>query len=282
MRDVPPTDAEILARIAAEIVRGVAHSPVGRDPRTVEPAAARAPAPPVQMTPQGQHLAKLAHELKTPLSAIVAAAEIMRDERLGALGERYQGYAAGIHESASHALGVINAMLGSEAVPSERQAAMAFTPVDLNAMAELTVASVRALMEAAGLTITHDLKPGLPHVIADAVTVRQMLLNLVTNAMRATPAGGTLTVATAFDLAGPVSLTVTDTGSGMSDDDIACALDPTRDADFTRRPTGGLGIGYPLILHLARLNGAAITIESVVPQGTRVCIRFGFDRTVPV
>ncbi len=282
MRDVLPTDATILARIAEEIRRGVAQTPLGTDPQTGAPAVVRAQTPPVQMTPQGQHLAKLAHELKTPLSAIVAAAEVMRDERLGALGERYQGYAAGIYDSASHALGVINAMLGSETVPPARQAAMAFTPVDLNAMAELTVSSVRALMEAAGLEITHDLQPGLPHVIADAVTVRQMLLNLVTNAMRATPAGGALTVATTFDLAGPVTLTVTDTGSGMSPDDIACALDPTRDADFARRPTGGLGIGYPLILHLARLNGAAITIERAEPTGTRVCIRFGFDRTLPV
>lgn len=235
------------------------------------------------MTPAAQHLARLAHELKTPLSAIVAAAEIMRDARFGPIGDpRYQGYAAGIYDSAHHALGVINAMLGTATGDGDLRDGVAFAELDLNEIVAQVALSVKALLEAAGLTITHHLEPGLPHVIADPVTVRQMLLNLVTNAMRATLSGGTIVLATTYELAGPVHLAVTDTGSGMQAADIARALDPTRQADFELRASGGLGLGYPLILSLAQLNGATIGITSKPGQGTAVRITFGANRVIPV
>jgi two-component system, cell cycle sensor histidine kinase PleC len=235
---------------------------------------------------RGRHLAKLAHELKTPLSAITAAAEIMRDGRFGPLGDpRYQGYAADIFDSATHALGVINAMLGGSGLAGatgDRTEGLAFAELELNALVERVASTVRALLEAVGLTIEHRLEPGLPHVIADPVTVRQMLLNLVTNAMRATPPGGSIVIATAYTLAGPVHVSVTDTGSGMSPSDIARALDPLRLADFTATPSGGVGLGFPLILSLARLNGAHVDITSAEGAGTTVQISFAPDRVIPV
>jgi two-component system, cell cycle sensor histidine kinase PleC len=276
MTDTPDIDTQTLAKIAGLIQRRLAEVPAA--------VAARADTAAMPwITPGAQHLARLAHELKTPLSAIVAAAEIMRDARFGPLGDiRYEGYAAGIHESASHALGVINAMLGATPETANGHAALAFTEIDLNQLAEGISLSVRALMEAAGLSVGHTLEPGLPHVVADAVTVRQMLLNLVTNAMRATPAGGAITIETAYELAGPVHLMVRDTGAGMSQEDIARALDPVRPADFEPRPSGGLGIGYPLILGLARLNGASVGIESEPGEGTAVTITFAAGRVIPV
>ena len=275
-------DAQILRKIADEIARGLDNS---RSPANSIGAVAAHP------------LAALAHEIKTPLSAIAAAAEIMRDERFGPLGdERYRGYAAGIHDSAAHALGVINAMMGL--VPEghagrpedgdrrvrERPDGVAFAEIDLNAVCERTAVSVRPLLEASGLRIEHRLAPGLPHVVADPVTVRQILLNLVTNAMRATPAGGAILIATEYDLAGPVHVAVTDTGSGMTQDDIARVLNPGLDQNFEPQPSGGLGLGFPLILRLAAINGAYLKIESNPERrkGTAVRLSFAADRVIPV
>ena len=278
MTDESDTDALILRKIADQIAQGIEAGSAGSPPRGT---AVPGPSTTSPLTPAALHLAQLAHELKTPLSAIVAAAEIMRDERFGPVGDpRYQGYASGIYDSAHHALGVINAML-PDASP-QTGGAVTFTELDLNELADQTAQSVRALLEAAGLSVGHRLEPGLPHIVADPVTVRQMLLNLVTNAMRATPAGGHIVISTAYDLAGPVHLTVTDTGDGMSDPDIGRALDPSRSADFKPRPSGGFGLGFPLILQLARLNGAHVGITSTFGKGTAVQITFAADRVIPV
>lgn len=274
MTDQHDTNAVILRQIAERIALGLAHA------ETSQPQSP--PAAP-SITPAVQHLAKLAHELKTPLSAIIAAAEIMRDERFGPIGDpRYRDYASGIYESAYHALGVINAMLGNQSTAGLPLQTATFTELDLNAVAIQTQASLLALMEAAGLSIDHKLQAGLPHVIADPLTVRQMLLNLATNAMRATPSGGTILIETSYDLTGPVHLTVTDTGSGMSQDDIARALDPARQADFQPRASGGLGLGYPLILQLAAMNGANVAIVSEAGHGTAVDITFPPSRIIPI
>lgn len=273
MTDQPDTEAYILRKIAERIAQGLSEAAAEGD---------RAPVPPA-LTPAAQHLARLAHELKTPLSAIVAAAEIMRDERLGPVGDpRYQGYAADIFDSAHHALGVINAMLGAAPAADDGGETLTFAEIDLNAIAGRLASSVRALTEAAGLTISHCLEPGLPHVIADPVTVRQMLLNLVTNAMRATPAGGHIEISTAYEIAGSVHLSVADTGHGLTPVDIARLLDPGREADFTPGAAGGLGLGFPLILRLARLNGAEVAIDSAPRTGTTVRISFAAGRVVPV
>ena len=286
MTETSDMDALILRRIAETIQLSIGPlRPDGQAPgqgeagaRGTEPAA-----PPVRPAPAPVvHLSKLAHELKTPLSAIVAAAEIMRDARFGPLGDaRYESYAAGIHDSASHALGVINAMLGVSGIMTGRDG-LVFAELDLNALVERMSASLRALLEAAGLALDYRLEQGLPHVVADPVTVRQMLLNLVTNAMRATPAGGTIAVSTAYDLAGPVHVTVTDTGSGMSESGIATALDTSSEGGFAATPSGGLGLGYPLILSLARMNGASISMTSAAGEGTSVRITFAPDRVIPV
>ncbi len=272
MTDQPDKDLQTLRLIAERISQGISQTPA--------PAPVNA-AP--RLTPAAQHLAKLAHELRTPLSAIVAAAEIMRDERFGPIGDpRYRDYASGIYDGAHHALNVINAMLGASSASGRNADAIAFAQLDLNTLAQQVSASVHALLEAAGLAIELRRQPRLPNIVADPVTVRQMLLNLVTNAMRATPAGGAIIIATTYDLAGPVHLTVTDTGTGMSEPEIARALDPARQSDFEPRPSGGLGLGYPLILRLAELNGATLTITSEPDHGTSVTITFAADRVIPV
>jgi len=237
------------------------------------------PAPP----PETYDFAKLAHELKTPLSAIVAAAEIMRDERLGAIGhDRYREYAADIHDSARHALAVINRMLQGQV--SFERAELEFAEIDLNAQAERAVSALRPLADEAGLTLQLSLGDRLPLVIADAVSVRQMLLNLLTNALKFTGAGGRIAVATRYEVDGPVALFVADDGPGMSRAEIDRALSAGDGAipQTTPIPAAGLGIGLPLVRVLAAANGATLAIESEAGRGTRVTITFARDRVVPV
>lgn len=222
-------------------------------------------------------IARLAHELKTPLSAIAAAAEIMRDERLGPIGsERYRGYAADIHSSARHALGVINRML--EVARSEgAQAKLSFAEIDLNGLVESVLSGMQPLAAEAGLSLVGRPAARLPHVVADETSLRQILLNLLTNAIKYTGASGEVAVSTGYRVDGPVTLEVRDNGPGMNLDAGAAEA-----ASGSSLAGPGLGLGLPLVKALAAENGAVVEIETAAGRGTAVRLVFAKARTVPV
>ncbi len=286
-----PGDAAILKEIARRIREGQSM----RAQKPDDPAVTPADLPPAELStsgatpePQSVRIAKLAHELKTPLSAIAAAAEIMRDERLGPIeNARYRSYASDIFDSARHALMVIGNMLGDAAAGIEFDQgsslpAMVFTEVNLNAVAESCVSSMRPLADAAGLTLSASLGDGLPHVVADATAIRQIALNLLNNAVKFSGPGGEIRLMTRYDSDGRVELVVRDTGRGMTADEIAKAGVPHERVALSRREGGGLGIGLPLVGALARANGAGIAIASEPLRGTTVTLSFAKDRVVPV
>ena len=239
------------------------------DEKSIETAETTSPA---GEKSEPSQLAKLAHELKTPLSAIAAAAEIMRDERLGPLGsERYRGYAADIFGSARHALWVINRMLETahaDGAPSS----LSFAETDLNQLVEAILSSMQPLAEEARISLTSGLAIRLPHVVADPTSVRQMLLNLLTNAIKFTGRGGRVQVTTNYVLDGPVTIEVRDNGPGVEGE------------NNPRGPAAekGLGIGLPLVRSMAEANGAVVELESRPGEGTAVRIAFRKDRVVPV
>lgn len=232
---------------------------------------------------------RVAHELKTPLSAIVSAAEIMKDQRLGSIGdERYLRYAQDIYESARHALEVIERMLGQarkDVKPySERE--LSFTNLDINALAAGLLSGLEAMAQDAGLVLTSDLAPQLPLVVADATSVRQIVLNLITNALKFTPRGGHVLLVTRVDDHGQLTLSVSDTGPGLSAEDLAqITADahgfPT-DGSALHRPGGGLGIGLPLSQHLASANGASLVIGNSDDGGALATLAFPSNRQVPI
>lgn len=254
-------------------------------PRRDEPPPGDAPAAPPALR------AGLAHELKTPLSAIAAAAEIMKEQRFGPLGTpRYVGYAADIHASAEHVLGVIDRMLaeagsaGGGAVPGPAAASgLDFAEIDAGGVLESVLSQVTPLAERAGITLALDLAPGLPHLVADLTSLRQIVFNLLTNALKFTAAGGKVTVAARYSLDGPLCIAVSDTGSGMSRREIARLLGPPAPTPRTER-TGrtGLGLGVPLVRALAAANGAELLIESEPGKGTSATVVFARDRVIPV
>ena len=241
------------------------------------------PAEPADLRPAStsildpDHLAKLAHELKTPLTAIVAAAEIMRDERLGAMGNaRYLNYAADIHETATHALDVIASLLSESRKPET--APPRLIALDLNAVVQRTVSSVQALAQSRNLALTFKPEKSRPHVVANPTSLRQILLNLLTNAIKFTPSGGDVHVETGYLADGRVFLAVRDTGCGISSGKAVTA--ETFEPSGTKQPwLSGSGIGLPLVQRLVSEMSAEFEIESAPEKGTLARISFaGFAR----
>jgi len=224
-------------------------------------------------------IAKLAHELKTPLTAIAAAAEIMRDEQLGAMGnEKYLGYAGDIHSSATHALAVIGDMLAASGadLASTRTAAA----IDLTKLANTIVSSLQPLASQQGLALTLDAEPGLTPIRANATAIRQILLNLLTNALKFTPRGGEVRVVTGYLNDGAVFMVVRDTGDGIDAATIAHTFDNGPDR-MTQRAGGGRGIGLRLVRQLAAENGAEFEIDCAPGRGTVVMLAFAKDLAAP-
>lgn len=232
---------------------------------------------------------RVAHELKTPLSAIASAAEIMKDQRLGSIGDdRYLRYAQDIFESARHALSVIERMLGQTRKDSDEsgQAELSFTDLDLNALAAGLLSGLEAMAQEAGLTLASDLSPRLPRVVADATSVRQITLNLLTNALKFTPRGGQVLLITRIDENGRLALSVSDNGPGISAEALAGIADdhdtPSTTGAPQQRAGGGLGIGLPLARALASANGASLAISARDGGGTLVTLTFPSSRQVPI
>jgi signal transduction histidine kinase len=266
-------DAATMQKIAGAIRRGFSG---GRTEEPSDPAEASAPA----VDPAG-YVSKLAHELRTPLSAIAAAAELMKDQRLGAMGnDRYRGYSADIHDNARHALEVINRLLG-EAVAEPAAQRLEAVPLDMNALAQSAVSAMRPLAEEAKLDLATELHTQLPRVVADAMTVKQILFNLLTNAVKFTKPGGTVRVVTGLGFDRSVFVAVQDTGVGMSAEAITRALESDVPQQPQRSEDGGHGIGLPLARGLAQSNGARLEIDSALNEGTAVALIFPKDRIAP-
>jgi len=227
--------------------------------------------------------ARLAHELRTPLSAIVSLAEIMRDERLGAMGNpRYKAYAADIHDTARHTLDLIGAMLDdsrdeANAAGGAAHPRLELDTVDLNDIAERCASAMQPIAARGGVTIALAPSDDVKAVLADRRAIRQIILNVLSNALRFTPKGGRITLATARRNDGTIELSVADTGSGMDPADIARALSSTTMAPAPPRirlagEHAGFGFGLPLVRELAEAHGGSLDIESVPEHGTRVVV----------
>jgi len=259
--------------------------------------------------------AKTAHDIKTPLSAISAASEIIRDERLGPSGnERYRTYAADIHASARHALAIVDRLMkmplalddaaaGIETVAAsapqahtQPEPADALQPqpraprqphvqdVDLNALISASAAELRPLMEDHSLRLSLRLEPGAPRIAADAVALKQALLNLLTNAMKFTAAAGTIHIETdARAQNGGVKITVRDTGRGMTKGAIARHLDAEAGAPAKNKTETGLGLGLPQVRAFCHEAGATLAIDSTLGRGTAVSLTFpaGLESAAP-
>jgi two-component system cell cycle sensor histidine kinase PleC len=239
--------------------------------------------PPLRRSPHAfhaSHLAKLAHELRTPLSAIVALAEIMKEERLGPMGNaRYLGYVGDIYDCARHVLSVASAMLEHESV-QDGLLPLEPTEVNVNAMTASCVSAVRPLAEQAGVQLETRLQHRLPSLLADRRNLMQILFNLLANALKFTPRDGTITVTTSYASGRTLEIVVADTGAGMNEAEISRALASTIETAPQAGERSGAGYGLPLAKALAQANGATLAIASAKGAGTRVSLAFSPDHII--
>lgn len=270
-----PDDAATMSKIAAAIRNGYSSARQDLDPQAGTD----------EQDSEADHrrteqVSKLAHELRTPLSAIAAAAEIMKDERFGSIAnERYRSYTSDIHENARHALALINRLLG-DASDSDSERPLDVAELDLNALAKSSVSAIQPLADEAGLRLVHEFHRQSPRVKADATTVKQIIFNLLSNAIKFTPRGGDVRVVTGLGYDRSVFIAVQDTGVGMSAEAIAAALKGEANTAPKRKEDGGHGIGLPLARSLAEANGARLEIDSALGEGTAVALIFPRDRVV--
>jgi signal transduction histidine kinase len=216
-------------------------------------------------------LANMSHELRTPLNAIIGFAEMIRLQYFGALGDaRYQAYAGHIHDAGQHLLAIINAVLDL----SKIEAGKMRVNLELLDPAEVATGTLRLIeheAEAAGLKLNLKLAADLPQMRLDRAKLRQILLNLLGNAVKFTPSGGSVTLSVEPLPPAFVDFSLRDSGIGMRPEDLTTAMAPFGQVDnlYTRRHDG-TGLGLPLSKHLAELMGGSLSITSVVGEGTHI------------
>lgn len=226
-------------------------------------------------------LARVSHEIRTPLNAIIGFSEVMTHERFGPIGnERYRQYLKDIQSSGEHLVELLSDILDLTKIESGK---LDLHPADvsLNEIVQQVVTMMQPQASRERVIMRVSLAPDLHSIVADARSVRQILLNLLSNAVKFTGAGGQIIVSTAPGGRGGVVLRVRDTGRGMSEKDLAIALEPFRQVGSTDQlgPRGS-GLGLPLTKALAEANRARFSIESAVNSGTLVEIEFPAARMV--
>ena len=218
-------------------------------------------------------LSRVSHEMRTPLHAILGFAEVMIEERFGPMGnERYRDYMRDIHASGRHVLSLANDLLDLTRLKLGKMD-LQFTPLDVNAVVRECVTLMQPQAARERVIMRLSLFDRLPQVMADERSLRQILLNLMANAVKYNEPGGQVIVSTALDDAGAVILRVRDTGIGMNESELAVALEPFKRVPGAKASEGS-GIGLPLTKALVEANHADFSIKSRKDQGTLVEIAF--------
>jgi signal transduction histidine kinase len=226
-------------------------------------------------------LATMSHELRTPLNAIIGFSEMMTREVFGPIGnEQYRTYIGDIHESGTHLLQIINDILDL----SKAEAGKLELFEDLFDLRDI-VRSVRQLFSArireADLTDSTDLPPDLPLLHADERKTKQVLLNLVTNAVKFTAPGGHIGIIGRFDPDVGLTVTVSDTGIGIGPADLDRVLRPFEQVDSSiARSHQGTGLGLPLVKAIMELHDGKLEMKSELGVGTQVIVTFPPYRAV--
>jgi len=218
-------------------------------------------------------LAAMSHELRTPLNAVIGFAEIMHQEVLGPIGTpEYRDYAGHILRSGQHLLALINDVLDYARIES---GSLRLNPVavDVGSLLRGTLDLLAEAAAAGGVTLATELTEQRIVIRADEQRLRQVLLNVAGNAVKFTPAGGRVAVVLEPGQAGGAVITMTDSGIGIDEAQMAHAFEPFWQADSgLDRVKEGAGIGLPLARQLVALHGGRLELQSRAGEGTRITI----------
>lgn|GEM_PF-3133421 len=228
-----------------------------------------------------EFLASVSHELRTPLNAILGFSEVLKNEMFGALGsDRYRSYAGDIFSSGSHLLNIINDILDLSKVAAGKFE-LVERPFDIGHAIEGCVNLVRERASRNRQKLTADIQPRLPQLYADELRVKQILINLLNNAVKFTPPGGQVWAAARTNDIGGIDIIVGDTGIGIAKEDIPRALSAFGQVESVlNRTHEGTGLGLPLVKALSDLHNAHFNIDSSPGVGTIVTVSFGSERII--
>ena len=259
--------AEVVAAVRDITVRVRHEAEIERAKRDAEQASAS----------KDRFIATLSHELRTPLNAIIGFAEMLASPTLSPKdpGKREE-YAAIIGTSGQHLLAVVNSLLDLSKLDAGRFE-LCCEPFDVDELIRACCDMVGLKAEQAGVTLRSEIAAGLEPLSGDRRACKQIVLNLLSNALKFTPPGGRVSVAARPD-GNAVLVSVQDTGIGITPRDLARLGDPFFQvrSDYDR-PYEGTGLGLSVVKGLVGLHGGTITVESAPGEGTRIAVRLPLD-----
>jgi two-component system cell cycle sensor histidine kinase PleC len=227
---------------------------------------------------KSEFLRNMSHELRTPLHAIIGFSELIHDQSGGPIGKNYVEWAGEILNSGRHLLELINDVLDLSRIETNR-----YDPADSNVDLAAVVRACRGLLrlQSEANQVRVDCEISDTVVLADRRAVKQILLNLMANAVKFTPAGGVVTISAQSAQDGGLDVVVADTGIGIDPAAVATLCEPFTQADASiRRKYGGTGLGLAISRKLAAMHDGTLTIQSALGEGTTVRVSFPARRVL--
>ncbi len=228
-----------------------------------------------------EFLANMSHELRTPLNSIIGFAQIISNETFGPVKhDQYKDYANDISNSGMHLLELINDILDVSRIETD-SFSLQEQDIDVVELMRTCARLIRERADAAGLKIEADIPTRFPKLHADERRVKQILLNMLANAVKFTEEGGRVGLNVKLTRDGGMEFEITDTGIGIAEEDIETVMSPFGQVDSSlARKYEGAGLGLPLSRKLVELHGGALELNSELGVGTRIAVRFPPDRTL--
>jgi len=221
-----------------------------------------------------EFLANMSHELRTPLNAVIGFSQVIRDQHFGDAPDRYSAYAADIHKSGQMLLKLIGDVLDMSKLEAGK-VDLFEEMIDVPGIATDCLRMLQARAEEGNVRIEQNWERDLPPLFADARAVAQVLLNVLTNAVKFSPPDRTVYLTGRLGDGGDYVIVIRDTGIGMSAEAMQNLFSAFHQADATiSRRFGGTGLGLAITKRLMELHGGSIDLSSEAGQGTRVVLRF--------
>jgi two-component system, cell cycle sensor histidine kinase PleC len=234
-------------------------------------------------TAKSAFLANMSHELRTPLNAIIGFSELMMKETFGPLGvAKYVEYMNDIHGSANHLLEIINEVLDMSKIEAGR-VDLDEHEIDVSEAIDSVARMMASRAFSSGIHLQVEAEDHIPKLFADGRLIRQVLINLVSNAVKFSRRGGVVTIQAKLNVDREMQIIVKDTGAGIPKNKIRQALEPfgqAHDSAHAARENQGTGLGLPLAKAMVELHGGYLELESDVGVGTIVTITFPSRRVL--